>query len=177
MSEGNKSRSFLIGLLVGGLIAAVLTFWLKRKVRPGLRERGVDVSGWMAEIGSMVRENTVKLIVTANEIEARGIASFLAEEGLDCVVVPYRDTAYPGVSDRERPWGTVRVAASDLAQAEVLLKAWQAAVPENLEDAWRRSLATNIHEEAKKTGWPGTPAVLAGCLIALVVIYLIMKFV
>lgn len=124
----------------------------------------------------MARENTVKLVVATNEIEARGIASFLAQEELDCVVVPYRDTAYPGVSDRERPWGTVRVGASDLARAKALLELWQSAVPENLEDAWQRSLSTVDHEEARKPGWPGTPVLLAGCLIALVVIYLVMKF-
>ena len=78
MSEGNKSRSFLIGLLVGGLIAAVLTFWLKRKVRPVLRERGVDVSGWMAEIGSMVREKSEDLLSRAKEVIEHAI-----EEGIE----------------------------------------------------------------------------------------------
>ena len=124
----------------------------------------------------MARENTVKLIVTQDEIEARGIASFLEEEGIDCVVVPYRDTAYPGVSDRERPWGTVRVGASELEQANVLLEAWRTAVPENLEEAWQRSLASPADGEAKKPGWPGTPVIFAGCLVVLVAIYLVMKF-
>ena len=126
--------------------------------------------------GGMPREKTVKLVVAANEIEARGIASFLFEEDVDCVVVPYRDTAYPGVFDRDRMWGEIRVAASDLAQAEALLEAWRTAVPENLEEAWQRSLPPHIDGEAKKPGWPGTPVIFAGCLVVLVAIYLVMKF-
>ena len=78
MSEGNRSRSFLIGLLVGGLIAAVLTFWLKRKVRPGLRERGIDVGGWLAEIGSIVREKGEDFLTQAKEVVEHAI-----EEGVE----------------------------------------------------------------------------------------------
>ncbi len=125
----------------------------------------------------MSKEKTVQLTVAGNEIEARGIASLLASEDVDCVVVPFQDTAYPGVADRERPWGVLRVAAADLARAKELLETWENAEPENLDEAWQRSLSSPTDSETKKPGWPGTPVLIAGLLIGAVLVYLIVTFV
>jgi hypothetical protein len=125
----------------------------------------------------MSKEKTVQLVVAGDEIEARGMASLLSSEGMDCVVVPYQDTAYPGVADRERPWGVLRVAVSDLARAHALLETWKNAEPENLDEAWKRSPPSLTDGEAKKPVWPGTPAIIAGLLIGAVFVYLIMTFV
>lgn len=119
------------------------------------------------------KEKTVQLVVAGNEIEARTIASLLSSEGMDCVVTPYQDTAYPGVADRERPWGVIRVAATELERAEELLETWKNAEPENLDEAWQRSRQSSADGEVKKAGWPGTPLIIAALLIAAVLGYLI----
>jgi hypothetical protein len=122
---------------------------------------------------AMSKEETVQLVVAGNEIEARGIASHLSSEDMDCVVAPYQDTAYPGIVDRERPWGVVRVAATDLEQAKELLETWKDAEPENLDEAWKRSLQFPTDGEVKKAGWQGTPLVIAALLIVAVLVYLV----
>jgi gas vesicle protein len=68
VSEGNKSQSFLVGLVVGGVIGAALTLWLTGKVRHGLRDRGIDVGGRLGELGSLVREKGEDFLSRAKEV-------------------------------------------------------------------------------------------------------------
>lgn len=67
MSEGNRSQTFLVGLLVGGVIGSALTCWLTGRVRRGLRERGIDIGGRLGEIGSLVREKGEEFLSRAKE--------------------------------------------------------------------------------------------------------------
>jgi len=73
------------------------------------------------------QQEPVVLISPSSEIEAHGIASFLASEGIDCVVVPSSSTSFPGVLDAGQPWGSVRVPEGDFERAEQLLGEWRGA--------------------------------------------------
>ena len=125
----------------------------------------------------MAKEKTVELCVAGDEIEARSIASLLSSEDVDCVVVPYQDTAYPGVADRERPWGVIRVGETDLTRAKELLETWKEAEPEDLEEAWQRAPASHTDDGAKKPGWQGTPVLIAGLIVLAVLIYFVTTFI
>ena len=63
------------------------------------------------------------------EGEARGVESFRNDEGQPCTLVSFRDTAYPGIVDRQRIWGEVRVPAGDQEKAKALVVAWLSAEP------------------------------------------------
>jgi len=68
VSEGNRSQTFLVGLLVGGVIGSVLTVWLTGRARRGLRERGIDIGGRLGELGSLAREKGEEFLGRAKEV-------------------------------------------------------------------------------------------------------------
>lgn len=76
MSEGDRSRAFLLGLAVGGLIGCILTLWLTQRVRRKLRERGIDIGGRLGELGSLVKEKGEEFLSRAREV-----AELAIEEG------------------------------------------------------------------------------------------------
>lgn len=63
----------------------------------------------------------------------------LRDEGIDCLVLPYGDTAYPGIVDRGRPWGVIKVPETQAGRARVLVDGWREASPEDLELAFARA--------------------------------------
>ena len=90
----------------------------------------------------------VALYVAGSEPEARGIDEHLRAQGVDSQLAPFKDTAYPGVVDQERPWGAVLVPRENLEQAQQMLTDWQGGTPEDLDEAWQRSSATESVEPA-----------------------------
>lgn len=68
MSEENRSRSFLVGLLVGGVIGSALTFWLTGRARRELRERGIDVVGRLGELRSLIKDKGEEFLTRAKEV-------------------------------------------------------------------------------------------------------------
>lgn len=82
---------------------------------------------------------TVKLCSVGYQAEARGIESFLESEGIKCILVPFQDTAIPGLWDHNKFWGVIRVRAEDLERASELLEIWKQGETENLEESWNKT--------------------------------------
>jgi hypothetical protein len=82
---------------------------------------------------------TVELCPVGYQAEAHGIESFLQSEGIECIVVPFQDTAMPGVGAQTKPWGEIRVREQDLERARQLLEAWKQGEPENIEQSWDKT--------------------------------------
>jgi len=123
----------------------------------------------------MEEKETKELFVPKNESEARSIESFLASEGVECAVVPFQDTAYPGITDRNRPWGSIRVPAQDLDRAKALLEAYQASEPENVEEVFDKALPPP--EPAPKRRELSTSfysALFGGFLVGAIIMYFVM---
>lgn len=82
---------------------------------------------------------TVELCSVGYQAEARGIESFLESEGIECIVVPFQNTAIPGVGDQNESWGVIRVREEDFDRARELLEIWKQAEPENIEESWNKT--------------------------------------
>lgn len=67
MGEENSRRSFFIGFLVGGVVGSVLTLLLAPKVRRQLRERGIDIGGWLGALGALIKEKADEFLAQARE--------------------------------------------------------------------------------------------------------------
>jgi type III secretory pathway lipoprotein EscJ len=77
--------------------------------------------------------STVKtLMQPENEAEANVIKSVLAEHGIYAEIKSFRDTAYDGLFQAQYGWGLIRVAESDLAEAQRIIEDWRNAAPEEL---------------------------------------------
>ncbi len=81
---------------------------------------------------------TAELCSVGYQSEARGIESFLHSQDIDCIVVVNQDTAIPGVSDQNKPWGSIRVREQDLERARELLEEWRKGEPQDIEQAWEQ---------------------------------------
>jgi hypothetical protein len=82
---------------------------------------------------------TVELCSVEYQAEASGIESFLESEGIECIVVPFQDTAIPGVGDQNKSWGVIRVREEDFERARELLEIWKQGEPENIEESWNKT--------------------------------------
>ena len=91
MSEENRSQSFLSGLLVGGVIGSALAFWLVGRMRRDLRGRGIDVGGWLGELGYLVRDKGEEFLTRAKDVIERAI-----EEG--------REASHKARSEMDDRW-------------------------------------------------------------------------
>jgi len=87
-------------------------------------------------------EQRVDLHFAENQADAVGVRSHLESQGVRCVVVPLGDRAYPGVLDKQLPWGVIRVDVDDVKRAKDLLQQWQSAEREDLDQAFDRSEAS-----------------------------------
>lgn len=67
------------------------------------------------------RGDSVELYRPESVVEARAIEDLLEEAGIPCTLVSFESTSYPGIADRGRGWGQVRVRPQDLNQAEALV--------------------------------------------------------
>jgi hypothetical protein len=56
-----------------------------------------------------------------DEPEALAVEALLKDAGIVCQLLPHGDTAYPGVTDRHRSWGEIRVAADKIELAQDLI--------------------------------------------------------
>jgi len=64
----------------------------------------------------------VKLCNTTSEIEALSIKALLEDEGIECIVRSYQDTAYNGIYTLLKGWGDILVREEDLERATKLLR-------------------------------------------------------
>ena len=66
------------------------------------------------------------LMKPENEAEANVIKSVLEEHGI------YAETAYDGLFQSQYGWGVIRVAESDLPEAQRIIEEWKNASPDEL---------------------------------------------
>ena len=72
------------------------------------------------------------LMKPENEAEANVIKSVLEEHGIYAEIKSFHDTAYDGLFQSQYGWGLIRVAESDLAEAQRIVEEWRNAAPEEL---------------------------------------------
>ncbi len=66
---------------------------------------------------------------TDDEVLALALQEALEAEGIAAVLVNHRDTAYPGITDRERHGTEIRVEMDQIADATRLIEEFLAAQP------------------------------------------------
>jgi len=72
VTEENKCRVFLNGLLVGGIIGSALTIFVAHRVRKQLKERGIDL-GRAGELAALAKERGDQFLARAREIMRQAI--------------------------------------------------------------------------------------------------------
>ncbi|MBT8452830.1 MAG: DUF2007 domain-containing protein [Deltaproteobacteria bacterium] len=66
---------------------------------------------------------------TDDEVQALALQEALEADGIAAVLVNHRDTAYPGITDRQRHGTEIRVETDQVAQATQLIEEFLAAQP------------------------------------------------
>jgi hypothetical protein len=66
---------------------------------------------------------------TDDEVQALALQEALESEGIAAVLVNHRDTAYPGITDRQRHGTEIRVELDQVATATQLIEEFLAAQP------------------------------------------------
>ncbi|MGB5695519.1 MAG: DUF2007 domain-containing protein [Polyangiales bacterium] len=66
---------------------------------------------------------------TDDEVQALALQEALESEGIAAVLINHRDTAYPGITDRQRHGTEIRVEADQVAKATELIEEFLAAQP------------------------------------------------
>ena len=102
-------------------------------------------------------ERSVVVYQPVNEVEARGLELALRDAGISAVTVVHQDTAYPGITDRHRSWGELRVAAQDVKRAEEAILYWLSCPPEDL-DAAAQAAAMDEATVQQGSDWFQVPA-------------------
>jgi len=69
----NRRRSFLTGLIVGGVVGSAVTVWLVGKMRWWGRRRGAELGGRAGEIASIVTERGSEFLARAKEAISQAI--------------------------------------------------------------------------------------------------------
>jgi len=64
-----------------------------------------------------------------DEVQALALQEALESQGIAAVLINHRDTAYPGITDRERHGTEIRVEADQVEQATQLIEEFLAAQP------------------------------------------------
>ena len=72
------------------------------------------------------------LIKPENSAEAQALQSLLQQHGIPSQLVSFHDTAYDGLFQAQYGWGVIRVADSDVAEAEKIVQTWKDAAPDAL---------------------------------------------
>ena len=88
MPENNRGRSFLAGLILGGVAGSAATVWLVGRMRWWGRRRGAELGGRAGEITSIITERGSEFLARAKEAISQAV-----EEG--------RETARKTRSDLE----------------------------------------------------------------------------
>lgn len=72
---------------------------------------------------------TRSIYETDDEVQALALQEALEAEGIAAVLVNHRDTAYPGITDRQRHGTEIRVEMDQVEQATQLIEEFLAAQP------------------------------------------------
>lgn len=77
----------------------------------------------------MARMETRSVYETDDEVQALALQEALESEGIAAVLVNHRDTAYPGITDRQRHGTEIRVELGQVQMATELIEEFLAAQP------------------------------------------------
>jgi len=72
---------------------------------------------------------TLSVYETDDEVQALGLQEALEAEGIAAVLINHRDTAYPGITDKQRHGTEIRVERDQVEKATVLIEEFLAAEP------------------------------------------------
>lgn len=72
---------------------------------------------------------TRSIYETDDEVQALALQEALESEGIAAVLVNHRDTAYPGITDRQRHGTEIRVEVDQVRKATQLIEEFLAAQP------------------------------------------------
>ncbi len=72
---------------------------------------------------------TSSVYETDDEVQALALQEALESEGIAAVLINHRDTAYPGITDRQRHGTEIRVEEDQVEQATQLIEEFLAAQP------------------------------------------------
>ena len=72
---------------------------------------------------------TQSIYETDDEVQALALQEALEDEGIAAVLVNHRDTAYPGITDRQRHGTEIRVEIDQVEKATQLVEEFLAAQP------------------------------------------------
>jgi hypothetical protein len=70
--------------------------------------------------------DTRSVYETDDEVQALALQEALESEGIAAVLVNHRDTAYPGINDRQRHGTEIRVELDQVAQATHVIEGFRA---------------------------------------------------
>jgi len=73
--------------------------------------------------------DTRSVYETDDEVQALALQEALESQGIAAVLVNHRDTAYPGITDRQRHGTEIRVELDQVGQATELIEEFLAAQP------------------------------------------------
>ena len=72
---------------------------------------------------------TLSVYETDDEVQALALQEALESEGIAAVLINHRDTAYPGITDRQRHGTEIRVEGDQVEQATQIIEEFLAAQP------------------------------------------------
>ena len=72
---------------------------------------------------------TLSVYETDDEVQALALQEALESEGIAAVLISHRDTAYPGITDRQRHGTEIRVEREQVEQATRVIEEFLAAQP------------------------------------------------
>jgi len=72
---------------------------------------------------------TLSVYETDDEVQALALQEALESEGIAAVLINHRDTAYPGITDRQRHGTEIRVEHNQVEKAKQLIEDFLAAQP------------------------------------------------
>ena len=72
---------------------------------------------------------TLSVYETDDEVQALALQEALESEGIAAVLINHRDTAYPGITDRQRHGTEIRVECDQVEKAKQLIEEFLAAQP------------------------------------------------
>jgi hypothetical protein len=72
---------------------------------------------------------TLSVYETDDEVQALALQEALESEGIAAVLINHRDTAYPGITDRQRHGTEIRVEGAQVQKATQIIEEFLAAQP------------------------------------------------
>lgn len=136
----------IITIILGLALVVILIrqrFYADKPAAPPEEPEDVDIAGSPISHASPEEthdpnETTIPIYKLSNIAEAETLKALLEENGIDCMVHSFYDSAYDGLWQAQKGWGVLKVLAKDTAKAEDLIDAFLEAkeqVPDEMSQA------------------------------------------